>query len=153
MHHPLPHCAHIHCLVSINIQQVLMHINGGHFFLIHEFSDTPLLHMHFHVRCHSVTFPLCYHLSHGNKIEGIIGGKGPHLLPYPPHPPLMLWANIIKQEALLLDQPSYAFWDVHWKKPSTYKLSKCCYYSVTIIFSPKTVLIICVCVEGEKWSQ
>ena len=23
-HHPLPHCAHIYCLVSLNIQQVLM---------------------------------------------------------------------------------------------------------------------------------
>ena len=27
MHHPPPHCAHRHCLVSINIQQGLMNVN------------------------------------------------------------------------------------------------------------------------------
>ena len=31
-HHPLPHCAHIHCLVSINMQQVSMNVSGCHFF-------------------------------------------------------------------------------------------------------------------------
>ena len=31
-HHPLPHCAHIHCLVSINIQQASTKVNEFHFF-------------------------------------------------------------------------------------------------------------------------
>jgi len=38
------------------------------FFCMEEFNSTYLLHMHFHVRCHSVTLPLCCCLSHGNKI-------------------------------------------------------------------------------------
>jgi len=46
MHHRLPHCAHIHCLVSQNIRQVLMNANGCHFFHMEEFSDTPLLRKH-----------------------------------------------------------------------------------------------------------
>ena len=30
--HPLPHCFHIHCLISTNIQQVSMNVNGCNFF-------------------------------------------------------------------------------------------------------------------------
>ena len=50
--HPLPHCTCIHCLVSINVQQVLMNIRGCSFsfFCMEEFNDTPVLRMHFHVR-------------------------------------------------------------------------------------------------------
>ena len=50
MHHPSPHSAHTHCLVSINIKQAPM--NGCHFFCSEEFNDTPLFHLHFHVRHH-----------------------------------------------------------------------------------------------------
>ena len=32
-----------------------------HFFCMEEFNETPLLHMHFHVRCHFVRLPLCCH--------------------------------------------------------------------------------------------
>lgn len=32
-HHPPPHCAHIHCLVSVKLQQRLMNVSGCHFFL------------------------------------------------------------------------------------------------------------------------
>ena len=32
MYHPLPHSAHIHCLGSINVQQVSINNNGCHFF-------------------------------------------------------------------------------------------------------------------------
>ena len=67
-HHPPPHCANIHCLVSINVQQALMNVIGCHFFCMEEFSYTPLLHTNFHVRCHFVRLPLCCHLLHGNKI-------------------------------------------------------------------------------------
>jgi len=28
----LPNCAHMHCLVSINIQQITMNVSGCHFF-------------------------------------------------------------------------------------------------------------------------
>ena len=31
MHYLLPHCAHVHCWVSINIWQVETNVNGGHF--------------------------------------------------------------------------------------------------------------------------
>ena len=67
-HHLLPHCAHIPWLVSVNIQQLSMNVNGCHFFPREEFSSTPLLNMHFHVRCHPVRLSLCCHLSHSNKI-------------------------------------------------------------------------------------
>ena len=30
-HHPPPHCAHIHCLVSINVQQALMNVSECNF--------------------------------------------------------------------------------------------------------------------------
>ena len=64
MHHPLLHCAHIRWLVSINVQQVSVKVTGCHLFLLEEFSDIPLLHLHFHVQCHSVRLPLCCCLSH-----------------------------------------------------------------------------------------
>ena len=101
---PTPYCAHIHCLVSINIQQVLMNVSGWHFFCMEEFSDTPSLHLHFHIRHHSVKLPPCCHLSHGSKMEWNIGGNVKPLLPYHQHPPLTSRANIIRQEALLSEQ-------------------------------------------------
>ena len=67
MHHPQPHCAHIHCLVSINIHQVSMNINGCNIFHMEEFNDTPFFHTHLHVRHYYVREPLCCHLSHSNK--------------------------------------------------------------------------------------
>ena len=48
MHHPLPHSAHIHWLVSINVHQVLMNASGCNFFHLEEFIDTPLLYPHFY---------------------------------------------------------------------------------------------------------
>jgi hypothetical protein len=40
-HHRLPYCAHIHCLVSVNIQQALMNvIIEFSFFHMEEFNDT-----------------------------------------------------------------------------------------------------------------
>jgi len=36
----------------INVQQISMHVNGGHFFYMGEFVSTPLLHLHFRVRRH-----------------------------------------------------------------------------------------------------
>ena len=33
MHHPLPHCSHIHWLISINIHQGSLNVSGYHFFL------------------------------------------------------------------------------------------------------------------------
>jgi len=66
--HPPPHCANIHCLVSVNVQQASMNVIGCNFSHMEEFNYTPLFHTHFHVRCHFVRMPLCCHLSHGNKI-------------------------------------------------------------------------------------
>ena len=68
LHHPLPRCAHIHSLVSINVQQASVNVNGCHFFCMEEFSDMPFLHKHFHARHHFVSLPLCCHPSHSDKI-------------------------------------------------------------------------------------
>ena len=54
MHLSPPYCAHIHCLVSINIQQVLINVSWSWFFCKEEFNDTYLLHTYFHVICHFV---------------------------------------------------------------------------------------------------
>jgi len=40
MDHPPPHSAHIQCLVSINIQQVSIHVSGCHFFHMEELNET-----------------------------------------------------------------------------------------------------------------
>ena len=61
---PTSPCAHIHCLVSINLQRALINVNGHHFFLVEELSCTSLLHPHFCVRHHFVRLLLCCHLSH-----------------------------------------------------------------------------------------
>ena len=68
-HHPSSHCADIHCLITVNIQQALMNVSWFlfFFFCMEEFSDTPLHLMHFQVRCHSIRLPLCYHLSYSNN--------------------------------------------------------------------------------------
>ena len=99
------HCAHIHCLVFINIQQVSLNVCGWHFSSTEEFIDTPLLHTHFHVRCHSVRLPLCCHLPHGNKVgywwEVSISTA------IPPTSISDVGGSIIKQEILLLEQPLY----------------------------------------------
>lgn len=79
MHHQLLHCAHVCCLISIDVQQVLTNVNGCHLFHVEEFSFTPLLHMY--------------------RIQP--------LLSYHQHLHLMLWANVIKSEALLSELPLY----------------------------------------------
>ena len=58
MHHSLPHCAHIHYLVSLNIQQDSVNVNGSNFFRMEEFIVTLLLHMQFCVRHCFVRLPL-----------------------------------------------------------------------------------------------
>ena len=54
-----------------------------------------------------IRLPLCCHLSHSNRMYQNMGRKVQPLLPYHHHLPVMLWANTIKQEALLLKQPLY----------------------------------------------
>ena len=98
-YHPLPHCAHVHYLVSINVQQVSVNVNGCHLFHMEEFNSTPLLHPHLHVRCHSVRLPICCHLSHGKKMWWNIDEKVRPLLPNHQHPPLTVWFNIITWQA------------------------------------------------------
>jgi len=43
-HHLPPHCAYVHCLVSIKAQRVLMNVSGCHFFPTWRNSITHLLH-------------------------------------------------------------------------------------------------------------
>jgi len=67
VHHPPPHCAHIHCLASVRIQQASTNDSRYNFFL-HGGIQLPFLQTHFHARHHSVRLSLCCHLSHGNKM-------------------------------------------------------------------------------------
>lgn len=52
-----------------------MNVNRCNFFYMEKFNSTPLLHTHFRVRHHSVNLPLCWHVSHSNKMLEDIGGK------------------------------------------------------------------------------
>lgn len=49
-----PPTTHIHCVVSVSVRQASVNVSGCNFFLMKEFSSTPLIHRHFHIRCHSV---------------------------------------------------------------------------------------------------
>jgi len=46
-------------------------------------------------------------MSHSNNMQWDFGRKVQPLQPYHQHPPLTLWAKVIKQEALILEQTSY----------------------------------------------
>jgi hypothetical protein len=70
-HHPLPHCSHIFCLVSVNVQQASMNVNGCNFSAWRN-SVTPLLCMHFHVRCHFARLLLWCYLPHSNKTYKLV---------------------------------------------------------------------------------
>ena len=63
-HHPPPHCTHIHCLDSTDVQQVSMNVSGCHFFRMEAcgrgMCRVTHLHMCCHVRCHSVRLPFCH---------------------------------------------------------------------------------------------
>src|SRR5258705_3790739 len=71
-----PHSAHIHCLVSVNVQQESINVNGCIFFPhMEEFNDTRLLFTHLHVIRHLVRLSPCCHLAYGNKTYGILEGR------------------------------------------------------------------------------
>ena len=59
------------------------------------------------IRHHFVRLPPYCLLSHNNKMQWNTDGKVKLQLPYHQHLPLMLWANLIKYEALLSEQLSY----------------------------------------------
>ena len=101
--HVPPHCAHIYCLVSINIQQVSTNVSGSNFFHIEEFNDIPFFINTFMSDtilsgCHSTA--ICHTATKWNGARG----KAQPPLPYHQHLSLVLWTNIIKQETLLLEQ-------------------------------------------------
>ena len=95
---------YIHWLVSRDTQRQRMPTDAI-FFCMGEFNGTLLFCVHFHARHHLVRPHLCCHLSHSNKWN--VGGKVQSLLPSHQHLLLILSINIIKQEALLLEQPPY----------------------------------------------
>ena len=90
---------------SISESQHSARINECNFLLMEEFSDTSLLHTHFHIRHHCVSLFFYRQLLHSNKMWWNILRKVQPLLPYHHHPPPTLWANIIKWKALFLEQP------------------------------------------------
>jgi len=92
IHHPLPCCAHIHCLVSINVQQALMNVSEWNFstwkssvrhffFICISMSDAILSDSPSAAVCCTATKLMEYWWE--------------SLLPYHHHWPLS-WANIIK---------------------------------------------------------
>lgn len=80
---------------SINVHQASMNINKCIFFLVEEFNDTPLLHVHFHVRWWHLPYSaaFCYMATKCSNS----GGKVQLLLPYYHRLPLMLWANLSRR--------------------------------------------------------
>lgn len=82
-HHPLPPCTHSHCLVSANIQQASMDVNRYLPPPIAEFSDTPCLHMHFHVKCFCL-LPSVALKQNATKYGGEGGGEGSTFTAVPP---------------------------------------------------------------------
>ena len=101
-HHPLPHCAHIHWLVST----ASVSVNGCHFFLHGRIQ----WHTCFiHTAMSDAILPDCpaaavCHMA--RKCNGILVGSSASIAIHQ-CPPLMPWASKIKQEALLSEQPSY----------------------------------------------
>jgi hypothetical protein len=73
--HPSPHCAHITCLLSANVQQAPISVDVCTFFDMKEFSDTSLFRMDFHVRRHFARLLLCCYLSHSNKTCKLLAGR------------------------------------------------------------------------------
>ena len=74
-HHPLPQCVHIHCLVSISVQQALMDVYGCNFFRMEEFSLTPFLQTQTHVRHRAARLLLCCNLYTTTTWNGILVGR------------------------------------------------------------------------------
>ena len=98
-------CLCCHCWNMLHTNSLCLHPLFGHhkwmlmgaiFFHIEELSSKPLLHTHFHVRCHAVRMLFCFYLSHSNKTDWNIIRKVQPLLPYLWYPPLMPLGNIIK---------------------------------------------------------
>lgn len=63
-HNPLINCIHIHSFGSINVEQASLSADKR-FFRTEEFSDTPLLRMHFHVRWKFFRLPFSCYLQYG----------------------------------------------------------------------------------------
>lgn len=78
MYIPLPNYVHIHSLVSVNIQQVLMNVNMFIFFRISEVNDIlPMRREHFHLKQ-----PLPDGYQKQSKNGCFIGSELHHLLVY-----------------------------------------------------------------------
>jgi hypothetical protein len=89
--------AQIHCLVSAYVQWASMNVSGCNFFCMEEFIDPPLLCTHFNIRRQLAKLLLCCYLSHGNKTYKLLAGRfNFYCLSCRQHPPLTLWANIMK---------------------------------------------------------
>jgi len=73
--HPPPHCAHIHCLVSINVQQMLMVVSGCNFSCMEKFNSTHLLHMHFMSDAVLLAYPSAAICHTSTTCNGILVGR------------------------------------------------------------------------------
>jgi len=72
--HPSLHCADIHCLVPINVQEGSVSVSGCELYRMNEFHGTRLFHMHFPVRCHSVRCPSAAICHMAAKRNGVLAG-------------------------------------------------------------------------------
>jgi len=106
MHHPLPHCAHTHCLVSTNIQQAsngsgwIFFCHGG--IQWHSFAS----YIHFHVRHHSVRLPLLPPVTGQQRVMEH-WWEGSSSTAVPPTSSSDIVGQYNKKEVLLLEQLSH----------------------------------------------
>ena len=105
-HHPPPHRAHIHSLVSIKVQQALMNVTECYVLPAWRNSVPYLCFMHTSTSDTTVSgYPST--TSHMITKCNNIGKKVLPLLPCNQHLSPMLWINIRKWEALLTEQMLY----------------------------------------------
>jgi len=79
-HHPLPHCVHIHCLVSVSDGDSIFSKHQwismtAVFSCMKELNSTPLLHTLFHIRHRFIRLLLCCHLYMATECNGILAGS------------------------------------------------------------------------------
>ena len=119
MHHPPPNCAHIHCLVSINIHQASRTINGCRFFFFSAWRNSMT---HFFFSCLSMADTIlsdCPSTAICHIATNLHGVKVQPLLPYYQHLPLTLWANIIKKGNIIFEAALvlklHISWNLSWE--------------------------------------
>jgi hypothetical protein len=105
-HHPPPHCANIHCSVSVNLQKVSMNVIGCAIFSAWRNSITHLCFIYTSMS-DSPSTVICHMAT---KFNGILVGRF-NLYCHNQHLPLMSWANLTLHVHILS-----CFYKLNWPK-------------------------------------